>query len=398
MTKKCIIFLLNFSLLCRFTAVTTACPPPECPDCYYLAGSNCVPCGDCYKCVDGDCVACKCWDTGTPIVGSINVQNAKLCEEKTHTSSVSDTDHWFKPGVGEGHPGDSLTYSWTASDGTPLSSNAANFTWRAPPCVQVVTITLRVDDVPNSMDDPCPGSSRDDDYADFQGTSTVSLPDGCGFCTGPPTPPTPSISEKDPPCTQCTPDWAGYFDIDNSIVDHTYTLKTPCYDNCKWYAYLDTVHTTVDICRSCPANPPTVACLSEVADMNEAEACAHKKNFPHDPVQWGDRSTSNWCRDCVVVHEETHMNKDWIQDSLQPEIDAFADWCANHPIDIDCSVSDSTNCASALTAAKKAAYDAQWADRVSAACATYDAQEADAQAAELACYQEILNALKAKCP
>jgi hypothetical protein len=92
------------------------------------------------------------------------------------------------------------------------------------------------------------------------------------------------------------------------------------------------------------------------------------------------------------------MNKDWIQDSLQPEIDAFADWCANHPIDIDCSVSDSTNCASALTAAKKAAYDAQWADRVSAACATYDAQEADAQAAELACYQEILNALKAKCP
>jgi len=178
MTRKCIILFMSLLLWC-LTAVTTACPPPECPDCYSWNGSSCVPCGECYKCVDGECVACKCWDTGSPIVGSINVQNAKLCEWKQHTSSVSDLDHWFKPGVGEGHPADSLTYSWTASDGTPLDSNAANFAWRAPPCVQEVAITLRVDDVPNSMDDPCPGSSRDDDHADFQGTSTVSLPDGC---------------------------------------------------------------------------------------------------------------------------------------------------------------------------------------------------------------------------
>ena len=73
---------------------------------------------------------------------------------------------------------------------SPLDSNAPNFNWTEPPCVQEVTIELDVDDVPNSMDDPCPYSSRNDSSKDFQGTSTVSLPDGCFYCSAPITPET----------------------------------------------------------------------------------------------------------------------------------------------------------------------------------------------------------------
>ena len=163
---------------------------------------------------------------------------------------------------------------------------------------------------------------------------------------------------------------------------------------------MDTVNTTVDICRSCPANPPTVACLSDVADMNEAEACEHKKNFANDPFQWGDRSTSNWCGDCVAIHEQTHMNKDWIQDSLQPEVDDFnAYLAADFGININCGISSSTNCSTALTPAMKTLLDIKWQLYVLSAYLTFGEQgEADAQAAEVACYQAILDALKAKCP
>jgi len=74
-------------------------------------------------------------------------------------------------------------------------------------------------------------------------------------------------------------------------------------------------------------------------------------------------------------------------------------YAESQDVTIDYSNFDSTNCTTALTAAKKAAYDTEWGQLVSAAITTWNAQtEADAEAAELACYQDILNALKAKCP
>ncbi len=147
---------------------------------------NGICCGTCYQCVSGGCVACKCWDTGTPITGSITVQSAILCGQKTHTSSVSDTDHWFLGGDGHGYPADSLTYSWSKAPGTncqtgtwTTGTTSSSVGWRAPPCTGTVIIKLTVNDKPDSMDDPCPGSSRDDSSKNFQGTSSVSLPAGC---------------------------------------------------------------------------------------------------------------------------------------------------------------------------------------------------------------------------
>ncbi|MHC4109749.1 MAG: hypothetical protein ACYSUY_01660 [Planctomycetota bacterium] len=354
--------------------------------------------------MDGSCVPCKCWDDGDLISGSITVQDAKLCEEKTHTSSISDTDHWVKGGGGgEGTPTDTISsYSWskTAGDNPETgtftgATDEATVVWKAPPCTGTVNIKLTADDAPDSMDNPCPDSERNDDSEDFEGTSTVSLPGECDDC-GSPGGVTPNITE-DTSCTFCAGEW-GY---GAPIGPHTYTLKIPCYDSCKWFAHLDTVDSTFNICRSCPGNPATVACLDDVAQMNQTEACDHLQNFPNNPVQLSDIDEDNFCQDCVDVHEETHKNKDWKEDSLQPEVDTFADWCADHEIDIDCGDSDSTDCTTALTATVKDAFDEEWSSRVVAAMNTYHAIEVageiSANAAYLACYQDIYDALDAKC-
>ncbi len=303
------------------------------------------------------------------VVGVSSVTSDKnspvICENVTFTVTTNPSGYGY-------------LVSWSGG-GTPATGSGSTFTTHWP-CAGGKTVAAT-----------CGGSSKSKNV-------TVSLPDGCFHCSEP-IPPEPWVGEaEESACTYCNEGDAGKCGVFDNPSEHTYTLKTPCYNDCNWYAYLDSVNTMVYICRSCPYNFPTVACLSEVADMNEAEACAHEEKF-HDPVQPDDIDSSTWCRDCVVVHEETHMNKDWVEDSLKPEIESFTDWCANHPIDIDCNVSDSTNCASALTASLKENYDEEWGRRVTAAIVTWNTQgEGDANAAELACYQEILNALKAKCP
>jgi len=235
--------------------------------------------------------------------------------------------------------------------------------------------------------------------ADTGDTITVrgKLPDDCSDCSTPPSV-TPTINEVSGcgSCgTNCGICWPG------AVGSHTYTLDTPCYDTCKWYARSDSVETTVYICRSCPANPPTVACLSDVANMTQAQACAHKLNFPNDSVQYSDISTSNWCEGCVAIHEETHMNQDWVQECLNPQILSFNNYLASSPIDIDCSVGSSVDCQTAITTTIKNGYDNEWQNRVQDAINTWNNDpnpEGDAEAAELACYQDILNALKTKCP
>ena len=93
------------------------------------------------------------------------------------------------------------------------------------------------------------------------------------------------------------------------------------------------------------------------------------------------------------------MNKDWIQDSLQPQINEFNTYMANFGINIDCGVSSSTHCATALTQDIKTLLDIKWQLHVISALLTFNSQgETDAQAAEVACYQAILDALKKKCP
>ena len=436
MSIKSIFFMLVCFLLSGLAMPAIACSlPPDCGDCCHWVStgeepnggycelnfglscgdcSGCNPCNSCiacfciwdcdtcYKCSSGSCVPCKCWDDGDAITGSITAQDALLCEVVIHTSSISDTDHWTLGGNGEDEPTDTISsYSWDQAAGTnPETGTFTGATdqntveWQAPPCKGTVIIRLDADDAPDSMDNPCPDSERDDPNKVFEGTSTVYT--GCSDC-GAPGDVTPNITE-DANCVFCDSETWGY---GAPIGPHTYTLKIPCYDSCKWYAYLDKVDSTFNICRSCPDNPPTVACLDDVAQMNQTEACDHLQNFPNNPVQLTDIDEENSCQDCVTVHEETHMDKDWKEDSLQPEVVSFACWCADQEIDIDCGDSDSTDCTTALTAAVKAAYDEEWNDRIVAALNTYQALkvagEISANAAYLACYQDIYDALDAKC-
>lgn len=213
-------------------------------------------------------------------------------------------------------------------------------------------------------------------------------PSGCDRC-GTSTSVTPTPNEQNG-CSYCGGN-AGVFTPGSA----SYTLKMPCYKSCKWEVQLDTVTATVYICRSCPANSPTVACLSDVAGMTQAQACAHKLNFPHDPFQYADRSTANWCGDCISDHETRHETF-WLATCLQPQIADFQSWLADHPID----VTSASNCTTAIDSNWQAQCTAEWNTLMTIAVTTWNNadKEPPAEAAESACYQSILDALKAKCP
>jgi len=233
---------------------------------------------------------------------------------------------------------------------------------------------------------------------------TINLPSGCSECTvGVPAFPTPSITEEDA-CNQCPANKAGIGSPSFQLYDHTFTLATPCYDGCKWYALLDSVNTTYGICRSCPDNPANVCCLSDVSGMTQQQACEQLSKYP-SPLTIADTQTQSfhdncWCRDCITAHEESHMNDDWIVECLQPQVDAFVVWCDLHGIDIDCSVSTSTDCATVLTTQEKAFYLEKWVDLIEEALDDWENDsnpEDDADAAVIDCYEDIINALDAKC-
>jgi len=266
-----------------------------------------------------------------------------------------------------------------------------------------VNIKLTANDVPNSMDDPCPGSSRDDSPKDFLGSLTVSLPDGCSECEEYPIV-IPSITE-DTSCTRCGDGKYGYVRPYNIPLSHPYTLKTPCYLFGAWYPYLESVDTIAEICRSCPDNPQTVVCLGDVEGMTKQEACEQLAKYPNDPLLIEDMFTTGfedncWCRDCVADHEETHLYIDWVQNSLQYAIDEFARLCSLLDINIDCGNPNSVDCATALTEDDKNLLEYEW-DRAfwNAWLYLYNDPypEANARAAERDCYQEIIDALIAKC-
>lgn len=365
-------------------------------------------CGTCLICEEGWCHPCKCWDIGSELSGSVNGSDAVLCQEVTHTSSISDSDHWIDGASNHGWPSDTIgSYDWTKVAGTNPqtgvfgATNKPSVDWKAPPCTGTVVLNLNADDLPAAMYDECPWSStRDDGDSDFGDTVNVSLPSGCSDC-GTPSSVTPSVYHSDG-CELFCNGYFGSFHVFNNVDFHFYYLKTPCYENSDWYAQLDTVESNVEICESCPANPETVCCLGDVSGMTKQEACTQYNKYPH-PLLIGDIYTTYfynncWCRSCVAVHEQTHMNKDWKEDSLQPEVTSFKNWIAGHAINIDCSNFDSVNCTTALTSAEKAAYDFEWNARVSAAWNANGAQgEGDAEAAERDCYQDIIDALNTKC-
>jgi len=136
--------------------------------------------------------------------------------------------------------------------------------------------------------------------------------------------------------------------------------------------------------------------------MSRAEACLQYYRYP-DPLTVADFykpefKANCWCRDCVARHEEEHKIKDWLFDSLRPELLRFYDWCIAHTIQIDCNRSESIHCRSALSKIERTSYTEEWTRRIDAAVSSFGQQaEADAESEEKRCYEEIIDALKAKC-
>ena len=442
MKRYATIILVCFSLLCLFPKSVIANCAPMCDICEYCVIDTCydksagTDCGNCKEC-DGagscdsicssgeDCcnddICCDsgdvcCTDSGSyccpsgktccegtccesaqtccngtccepPVISSISgPDSVELCENAIFTAIASDPD------------GTTLSYNWSGG-GDPATGSSSTFTtkWSV---LGVKSIHLVVTDNDN---DECCGTAPccDDKSSDIERKDvTVNLPGGCSVCGSPASVP-PSVSESGG-CGYCNGAY-GVVTVFNNTSDHTYASKTPCYDNSDWYAQLDTVDSKVYICRNCPSNPATVSCMGDVSGMTKAQACTQYGKYPNDPLLISDMFTTSfendcWCRDCVAVHEEEHMNKDWKEDSVQQEVTSFKNWSAGHAINIDCSDSDSTNCNTSLTAAEKAAYDFEWNARVTAAWNTFGAQsEGDAEAAERDCYQDIIDALYTKC-
>jgi hypothetical protein len=235
-------------------------------------------------------------------------------------------------------------------------------------------------------------------------TATSSLPSGCSDCPTPLPAPTIDLLEYDN-SGDCTAISAGITTVNNSPVYHSYTLSTPpCFanGNGEWKASLDSVTTSVGITRSCPVNPPTVLTLEGIAAMTKTQACDKLVQCP-DPVGidniWNATWQSNcWNRYCVAVHEEVHMYIEWIQLSLEPEINNFVTFLNSNGVAVNCNTATTLNCASAITQSIQAGYDTQWQARVTAAYTYYGKlDESRAYFAQIACQQTYINALVTKC-
>jgi len=353
---KSITFFLSCLLLAILTMPAIACPPPPCDDCYTWnpETEECEwDCGECCECVDGSCEPCKCWDDGDPISGSITVQNAKLCEEKTHTSSISDTDHWHLGGDGDGYPSDSITYSWSASDGTWDVSNQANFTWTAPACTGPVTITLTADDVPDSMDNPCPGSTRNDSAINKSGTSTVSLPTGCSTGTK-----SASLQSQIVGKPNCPSGTCGATEFTGASA----TIEAK-YNDCKWVFQVAALADVLS--GDCPSNYCNIETGQE-AYINEHIYCGIVYRFINTDgcVMLGDFIPSS--TPCVEIHEAKHY------EVFETTFSNKESWLMNQAsmsdMVIDCADLSTTTCQAAVAARRSAikgdivtALNAAWA-------------------------------------
>ena len=318
-------------------------------------------CPDCYECVDGSCEPCKCWDDGDPISGSITVQDAKLCEEVTHTSSISDTDHWVKGGGGEGNPTDTISsYSWDQAAGTNPETGTfteptdeATVEWRAPPCTGTVTIKLDADDEPDSMDNPCPDSDRDDPNKVFEGTSTVSLPDGCDDCSGDPEISLEIIPEPSTNPSDCTDGGCGYADKPTNL---DIIIATPCYDSCTWRFG---VTATADVYYGpCIDNYIPIE-SGDASALTEENYCEIADGFDYTP---SDESTGTGCAEvgdtqysstlCLWDHELAHVVD--FQIALQDEEELLVTNPCLADMTIDCSDPDTKTCSDAKAAREAA--------------------------------------------
>jgi hypothetical protein len=306
---------------------------------------------------------CKIWDVGSEITGSITVQNAKPCECKTHTSSISDKDHWVDSIGYSGTPPDTIKkYSWDKEPGTnPKSGEYPNGTtgsavdWNAPPCTGTVIIKLKADDLPDPMYGACPGEmTRDDNPKDFEGTSTVSLPQDCvaGIKSA-------TLTANKAGVPNCSnPDACGSTGPPTNLITNILAK----YNNCKWVF-------AVTASKDCPC----AVCSDNFTQIdNGNDADVSKSNFCGIVDLF---STGNGCgriggilysnSTCVQIHEDKHFSI--FNDRLPAEAALLLNKDSMKDMEINCKDATTTTCQVAADARKgainadvEAAYHKAW--------------------------------------
>lgn len=323
-------------------------------NCEVCIGGVCKDClqryGTCCKCENSSCVSCKCWDTGVGISGSINVQNAKLCEQKTHTSSITDKDHWVSgcPTPTEGTPADSLVYSWSKAAGSGPSgtfigdTNQPSVVWQAPPCTGTVTITLDVNDKSDPMDNPCPGpgNTRDDSPINKSDTATVSLPTGCEYAGAHDS----SVHWINPSDAYLSATVPPFGDFTAYPVTYEDDFK---YDSCKWVCEISDVNAETRIRVRDPNSLAGMVSVSQASDIPCVDANLAKYDLDDTDLtdDIGAPRTKYWCYNATVAHEEKHRSdwKTFYGDELAIAI-ACCELCRS---DIDCSDLNTITCQAA---------------------------------------------------
>ena len=171
----------------------------DCQNCRCVQRQNnpCRPVGNCTRPCQGSlywcwCANCRCWEPEQGIQGSGYNFTAGMCTPYGVTVTAWDQDTyrvygWLDPQYGY----DQLMYQWekvaVSNPQTGLwvgNSNpepeGPNVVWLSPPCIGTVKLRVRVDDLAKL--DPnydCPGSNRDDPYVVKEFLVNVVLPGDC---------------------------------------------------------------------------------------------------------------------------------------------------------------------------------------------------------------------------
>jgi len=232
--------------------------------------------------------------------------------------------------------------------------------------------------VPDSMDDPCPGSTRNDGSKDFQGTSTVSLPDGCSTGTksvdlnaekvgGPPCPGNACGATAPPVCG----------DI----------ILEAKYNNCAWEFQVSADSTVQS--GTCPENYTEISWPIDTSVVTEDNYCGIVNLYWNGNGCGSVDETRYSTSACVQIHEDCHFNI--FNDYLDPTSE---DWLlAQNSMDdmaIDCADPTTTSC-QAAKAARQGAIEADVEEAYHRAWTWMDPAEEEAQcvAAARSCFREF---------
>ena len=298
-------------------------------------------CDTCEVCQEGSCDSCKCWDVGSELSGSVSGSDAVLCQGVTHTSSISDTDHWIDGNSNEGTPSDTIgSYNWSATAGTFTPTpppNQANAAWQAPPCTGNVTINLNnTDDTPDAMYDECPEppGTRDDAPKSFNDTVNVSLPSGC--TTG-------SKSANLSTTKVSTPSCSGSCGLTSFPSPITKNIEAK-YNSCKWVFQVTASGDTP--CRPCPSYFTEISGGTD-ADLTSGNYCGIVTGFRGNGcISVGGTVYSK--ASCVQIHEDKHYSL--FNDYL---ISTSTTWLLGRnsmsDITIDCSDLTTISCQAAIS-------------------------------------------------